>query len=123
MKRFFKMLLLVFFLIIIFIYVLVIEKIPEKIILFEGENFSFKTLYGIKINKKDSDTIETISHSEEKVSDKVGKTNLEVNLFNSLLLKEVEVDVIPKTKVIPIRKYCRSKIIYKWSISSAVCQK
>ena len=123
MKRFFKMLLLVFFLIIIFIYVLVIEKIPEKIILFEGENFSFKTLYGIKINKKYSDTVETISNSEEKVSDKVGKTNLEVNLFNSLLVKEVEVDVIPKTKVIPIRKYCRSKIIYKWSIGSTVCQK
>ena len=37
MKKFLKMLLLVFFLLIIFVYLLVIEKIPSKITLFEGE--------------------------------------------------------------------------------------
>lgn len=112
MKSFFKMLLLVFFLIIIFIYVLVIEKIPEEIIAFQGENISITTLFGINIVNKNLKTVETSSNNNSKISEEVGKKSLEVNLFNTIPLKEVDVNVIPKTKVILCRKYCRGEIIY-----------
>lgn len=102
MKRIFKMLLLVFFLSLIYIYVIVIEKIPEKIVAFEGEDISLQTIFGIKIQEKNNDVIETSSNNEKKVSDEVGKTNLEVSLFNKIPIKEINVDIIPKTKVIPV---------------------
>ncbi len=123
MKRFFKMLLLVFFLIIIYSYYLVIEKIPDSIIAFEGENISFQTLFGIEIKDENSETIETLASTGSKISDEVGSSELEVSLFNMITIKEVELDVIPKTTVIPVRKYSRSKVIYKWSISSSECQR
>ncbi len=93
MKKIFKMLLLVFFLLTILIYTLVIEKIPNKITLFEGENIELKTILGIQI--KGLESIETSSN--------IGKQqNLQVSLFENINLKEVDVSVIPKTKVIPI---------------------
>ena len=108
MKKLFKMLLLVFFLILIYIYTLVIEKIPDEIVAFEGESISFKTLFGIEIKEKNSSgnnyekTIETLSSEGVKVSDNVGSSSLEVSLFNSITLKEIKLDVLPKTKVIPV---------------------
>ena len=108
MKRFLKMLLLVFFLILIYIYVLVIEKIPDEIVAFEGESVSIRTLFGIEIKEKSSNgntyerTIETLSSEGLKVSDNAGSSSLEVSLFNTIPLKEVKVDVLPKTEVIPV---------------------
>ena len=92
MKKFLKMLLLVFFLLIIFVYVLVIEKIPSKITLFEGEKMELKTILGIKIEDEGLETVETSSNSGYK-------QNLQVSLFENITLKNVDVSVIPKTKV------------------------
>ena len=102
MKRFIKMLLLVFFLIFIYCYTLVIEKIPDRIVAFEGESISFQTLFGMSIKNEDQEIVETISNNGSKVSDKVGTTKLNVSLFDTIPLKEVDVDVIPKTTVIPV---------------------
>lgn len=102
MKRFFKMLLLVFFLGLIYSYILVIEKIPDKIVAFEGENISFRTLFGIQLKDKNSETVEASSSDGNKLSDEVGSSKVEVSLFNTIPLKEVSVDIIPKTKVIPV---------------------
>ena len=123
MKRFFKMLLLVFFLSFIYIYTLVIEKIPDKIIAFEGEKISFQTLFGINIKNENQETIETSSSSDSNISNEVGNSSLQVSLFNTITLKEVDLSVIPKTTEIPCRKYCRCKTLYKWSISSSECLK
>lgn len=109
MKKFIKMLLLVFFLIVILIYILVIEKIPENIVLFQGEQISFKTLFGIRI-KKQADILETSSNNNQEISDKIGSTNLKVSLFNKITLKEINIDVIPKTKVVLIGKIAGVKL-------------
>ena len=95
MKKILKMLLLVFFLLIIFIYVLVIEKIPNKITLFEGEKIELKTMLGINIKDEGLETVEASSNSGYK-------QNLQVSLFENITLKNVDVSVIPKTKVIPL---------------------
>lgn len=68
MKKFLKMLLLVFFLVLIYSYTLVITNIPEEIILFQGENFNMINILGVNFKNK-SDTIETSSSSNEKISD------------------------------------------------------
>lgn len=93
MKKILKMLLLVFFLMIIYVYVLAIEKIPSKITLFEGEDINLKTVLGINFNY--ADTIETSSSEGTK-------KNMQVSFFDNIPIKNVDVNVIPKTKVIPL---------------------
>ena len=100
MKKILKMLLLVFFLLIIFIYTLFVENIPSKIIVFQGEEISINNIFGISL--KPRKTLEASSNIKNGVSQNVGKTNLNLSLFENIPLKNVEVSVIPKTKVIPV---------------------
>ena len=102
MKKILTMLLLVFFLSIIYIYSLVIGNIPEEIVVFEGEEISMKTLLGISIKGENLETIETSSSNSNKISNEVGKSSLEVSLFDNITLKNVDVSVLPKTTVIPV---------------------
>lgn len=102
MKNYLKMLLLVFFLSIVYSYTLVIETIPNELVVFEGERISVKTLLGLNIKNENQQTIETSYSNGEKLSQDVGKSTLEVSLFDNILLKNVEVSVLPKTKVIPV---------------------
>ncbi len=101
MKKFLKMLLLVFFLLVIYIYTLVISNIPNKLVIFEGESINMRTLIGMNIKSKES-TIETASTNGNKISNQVGKTTLEVSFLNTLKLKDVDVNVLPRTTVIPV---------------------
>ena len=102
MKKFLKMLLLVFFLVFLYMYVLVIEAIPDELVVFEGEKISMKTLFGISVKGENLETVETSSNQENKISTEVGKSTLEVSLFDNIPIKSVEVDVLPQTTVIPI---------------------
>ena len=102
MKRMIKMLLLVFLLCIIFIYTLVIQNIPDQLVIFEGENISLKTLLGIKIQEGNSQTLETSATSNEEIGEKIGSSKLEVSLFDNFKLKDIEVSVLPRTTVIPV---------------------
>ena len=102
MKRMIKMLLLVFLLCIIFIYTLVIQNIPDQLVIFEGENISLKTLLGINIQEENSQTLETSATSNEEIGEKIGSSKLEVSLFDNFKLKDIEVSVLPRTTVIPV---------------------
>ena len=102
MKKFFKMLLLVFFLSIIFIYTLALQNIPSKIVIFQGEDISVKTLLGLKIKTYNRDSIETSSNIKNNLSQDIGKKDLKVSLFNNIDLKDVEVNVLPRIKIIPV---------------------
>lgn len=101
MKKTLKKLLLVFFLLVIYSYFLAIDNLPNKLVVFEGETITMKTLFGMQI-KDNSDTIETLSNNNKSVTQNTGKSTLEVSLFNNILLKSVDVNVLPKTKVIPV---------------------
>lgn len=101
MKKTIPKLLLVFFLMVIYAYVLSIETIPDKLVVFEGENIALKTLFGLNI-KTNNDTVETLSNNGQAVSKKIGTANLQVSLFNNFLVKNVNVDVLPRTKAIPV---------------------
>ncbi len=102
MKKIFIMILLVFFLSIIYIYTLVIENIPNELVVFEGENISIKTLLGLSIKGENLETIETSSSQGNKISEKIGTSSIEVSLFDNIELKNIELSVLPKTTVIPV---------------------
>lgn len=102
MKKILTMLLLVFLLSIIYMYTLMVGNIPKEIVLFEGEEISIKTLLGISIKDENLKTIETSSSNSNKISNEVGKSSLEVSLFDNITLKNVDVSVLPKTTVIPV---------------------
>lgn len=102
MKRTLKMLLLVFFLLIIYIYTFAISTIPNQLVVFEGENVTMRILLGMNVKEKGENTVETAATSGSKISESVGKKTLNINLFNALTLKNIDVNVLPKTTVIPV---------------------
>ena len=102
MKKTITKLLLVFFLMVIYAYTLAIESIPNSIIILEGENIALKTLLGMQI-KTDTETMETISnYNTNTISEKSGKATIQVSLFDNITLKDVKVDILPRTKIIPV---------------------
>ena len=95
---------------IILIYLCAIDAIPNNIILFKGEELSFKKVWGISLENKNSKygTILTSTKSTDK--SEIGKTNLEVKLFNIFNVKNIDVSVIERTKVIPIGQIAGIKL-------------
>ncbi len=116
MKNFFKILIIAILLLIL-IYVSNITTIPRNIILFEGEKLNLMTVFGIKLTQKENNDIKQVSTSVGNnlinTSKNIGHANLEVSLFNTITVKELTVDVIPKTKVVPIGKTIGLKLYTK----------
>lgn len=110
---------------IVYVYVLAIDSIPTSTILFEGEELNIKKIFGIKLVNKNSEykAILTsgelreeknevpdlknnqnnmVKSSRENDTKKIGTTNLEVKLFDTFNVKNIDVSVIERTKVIPV---------------------
>ena len=100
MKKTILKLLLVFFLVIIFIYVVAIDNIPNEIVVFEGENISLKTFFGFSI-KTNLETVETASTRVTTLTEDSGKATMQVSLFN-FDIKDIDVNVLDKATVIPV---------------------
>ena len=122
MKNKIKKLLLVFFLMLIYCYILAIENIPDNVVVFQGEDINMKTLLGLSI-KQSNKTIETLATNNKTVTEKPGKATLKVSLFDNIFVKNVNVDILPKTKVIPLGNIAGVKLYTNRSISSSVCLK
>ena len=103
MKKFIKRTILLSIIIIVYIYALVITNYPDNLIVMEGESINLKTILGINVNfVNENDVVEVSSRdSQNKVSGS-GTKKISVSLFNDITLKDINVDVIPKTKVIPL---------------------
>lgn len=99
MKKIFGITLFVL-LIILYSYALVIANIPDSLIIFEGETIKVNNFMGFKISSTDK-TIETAASSSKTISNS-GKMTMEVSLFDNIFIKNMEVDVLPRTKVIPV---------------------
>ncbi len=101
--------LFIFLLIIIYIYVAYITLFPNNIIIFEGESINLNRIYGVQIkevgnldSKLQAKTMQAATNLTENKANQIGKTNISLNLFNSIPLKQVEVNVIKRTKVVPL---------------------
>lgn len=87
-------------------YTVTVSNIPNNIILLQGESLQNNSLLGLNF----MDTEEASSSLNEKleVGEVTGKTEAKLVAFGKISLKEVDVTVVPKTKVVPLRKYNRS---------------
>ena len=125
MKSKIKKLLLVFFLMLVYSYVLAIENLPDKLVVFQGENINMKTILGLnlRLNSENAKTVETVSTNSKSITQNPGKTTLKVSLFDNILVKNVNVDILPKTKVIPLGNIAGVKLYTSRSFSSSECLK
>lgn len=97
---------IVSFLILLLIYVTNITSIPNNIVLFQGETLKINTVFGVNLQNKNTQNLsyEAIQTSSIISSDtsKIGKFDYKLNLFGGIPLKDVTVNVIPKTSVVPL---------------------
>ena len=100
------------FLTIVYVYICAIDAIPKNTILFEGETLNIKKIIGISLvsKNKNYDTILTSTESIEENTQELGTTNLEVKLFNTFNVKDIDVSVIKRTKVIPVGQVAGLKL-------------
>lgn len=90
-------------LLIIYTYIICFQSIPDNIVIFEGESINLKTMLGLKADLTEKDEIiETLSRNQTSVISDAGKKTVKLSLFENIFLKNVNVDVLPKTTVIPV---------------------
>ena len=100
MKRTLKGFIIVFLLFLL-IYICKIDSIPNNIIVYEKDNINFDSFFGIsyKINNKKIDSIFASSNFENEIQ----KENVvQVKLFDTIPLKEVTVNIIDESTIIPV---------------------
>ena len=93
---------LLLFLITILIYVCAIDSIPKNIILFQGEELNIKKIFGISLEDRESEHGIILTSTKSAENQEIGTANLKVKLFNIFNVKDIDVSVIERTKVIPI---------------------
>ena len=98
---------------ILYTYICAIDAIPNNIVIFEGEKLNLKIATGLSLTSGSSQTLLTASNiNKEKISS-TGQNNLNLNIFGGIKVKEVSVDVIPKTTVIPLGSAIGMKLYTK----------
>ena len=97
-KRFF----LILFLLIILIYVTNITSIPDSIILFQNEDLNLGTIIGVNLDQENPNYEVVQTSSSLQNTSSVEKKKVAVKLFNLINVKEIEVNTIPNTTVIPL---------------------
>lgn len=103
-----KRIFIILVLIVIYVYICNITLMPNSIILMQGETLSINTLFGLGLIN--SQTMQTSSSFNDQVLEQTGKLDLNLNLFNLFSVKDVTVEVIPKTTVIPLGKAIGMKL-------------
>lgn len=86
-----------------YLYVLSIQSIPDNIVVFEGEAINIKTILGLRADLTEkNNVIETLSRNQTKTIENAGKKVVKLSLFENIFVKNIDIDVLPKTKVIPV---------------------
>ena len=98
---------ILFCLLLLYVYICCIDSIPDNIILFQGEDVTIKPMLGIQIENleeyiRTEPVLQASSSNDVQKVSSLGKIDLGVSLFHAFHIKDVSVNVIPATKVIPI---------------------
>ena len=97
----YKRTIFIILLFIAYIYIIVVNNIPDKITIFQGETITFPTCFGITLHSENN-ALEVLANTGTKVTHCVGRETLSVSLFNKFNLKNIDVSILPKTTVIPV---------------------
>ena len=87
--KYLKKFVLLFVLFFIYSYIVSIDNIPLNIKIFQGENIDIPTLWGINIQKENSEILETSTNLSSNIFNKIGTEKLQVNLFDKINLKTI----------------------------------
>lgn len=100
--RILKRVALIFFLLITLAYVVNITSLPDNILLFKGEELNLGEIFGIYIKEggRKSKVVETARLLNDV--EVIEKSTIQLSLFNIIDVKEIEVNTIPKTRVVPL---------------------
>lgn len=90
------------------IYVTNITAIPTNIVLFEGEDYSLNTVFGI-LQRKEKIIATSLNTEDNNI---LSQETIHLSFLNLFDVKNVNVTVIENTQVIPLRKHHRLKIIF-----------
>ena len=97
--------LIILFLSVILAYVTNITSIPDNIILFKNESLTLSTIFGVEVQKieipEDYEVV-PISSNATSNDNYVEKETYNVSLFGKINLKQIEVNSIPNTEVVPL---------------------
>ncbi|MCI9177043.1 MAG: SpoIVB peptidase [Clostridia bacterium] len=111
MKKIGNKIILLIFLLILYTYVCNITMLPSNYILLQGEDLKLRTIIGLSVQEKETlKTLQTVSNISSTKAEKVGKIDLKVSLFNLFPVKNISVNVIPKTTVVPVGKAIGMKL-------------
>lgn len=96
-----KVFLLIIVFTVLYVYMTNIDKIPEKIVLFQNEQYEINHLKGIDIDGSKISIADKIWSKLAKVdSNTTGKSSLHLSVLGGFLKKDIEVSVLPTTKVV-----------------------
>ena len=103
---------------VIYVYMTNLDNIPEKIVLFQNEKYEINHLKGIDIKGNKISIADKIWSKLAKVdSDTTGKSSLHLSALGGLFEKDIEVSVLPTTKVmiggdtVGIRLYSKGVLV------------
>lgn len=108
-----KKITIIVLLLVIYIYVCYISFLPSQYIIMQGESLKINTLYGTTLVQRESSdwkTVQTVSNLNHTRVEQVGKIDLSLSLFRLFKVKDLSVNVIPKTSVVPIGKAIGMKL-------------
>ena len=95
-----KRAILIFLLLIILAYTTNITAIPNSVIIFQGEELNLGTTFGLYLKEKEEKTVQTSSTIDNK--NVLSKKTATISLFNLFDIKDLEINTIPETTVIPL---------------------
>ena len=95
-----KRAILIFLLLIILAYTTNINAIPNSVIIFQGEELNLGTTFGLYLKEKEEKTVQTSSTIDNK--NVLSKKTITISLFNLFDIKDLEINTIPETTVIPL---------------------
>ncbi len=92
------------FLFILLIYISYVSSIPNSIVIFDGEDINLRTIIGINIEKANVKNNYPAVQASSTVNEQIGikKETVTLKLFNLIPIKQINVNTIPKTTVIPL---------------------
>ena len=102
--KFKKSFFLLIVLTIIFVYITNISAIPEKLILFQNEDYELNLLKGIEIAENNENKIKT---------DIIGELKLKLKALGVIPVKDISVSVVPEQLVIPVGETLGVKLYSK----------
>ena len=98
-----KKIAIIIFLFLFYIYVCNITLLPSSYIMMQGETFQIPMILGLSLQENNSyATLQTASSLNKTKVNEVGKIDLNLSLFQLFTVKNIQVNVIPKTTVVPV---------------------